>query len=168
MSEYRLKIKIGEHEFEADGPAEAVTKQFADFKELVAAQPPRAPDIVLHDIVPNPTSLPNPEYMTKLFRSEGRTISLTANPANERDAVLLILLGQKETRENETVTGGDIKEGLALSGFRPPRVDRILERLSADGLILISGSNRGKKYRLSNPGLVKAQALASELQGMMP
>ena len=29
MSDYRLKIKIGDHEFEAEGPAEVVQQQFA-------------------------------------------------------------------------------------------------------------------------------------------
>ena len=34
----RLKIKIGDHEFEAEGPAETVQAQFRVFKELIAKE----------------------------------------------------------------------------------------------------------------------------------
>ena len=37
MADYRLKIKIGEHEFEADGPVDAVKSQFEAFKELITS-----------------------------------------------------------------------------------------------------------------------------------
>ena len=39
MENYRIKVKIGEHEFEADGPADAVQSQFEMFKQLIANQP---------------------------------------------------------------------------------------------------------------------------------
>jgi hypothetical protein len=173
MSEYRLKIKIGDHEFEAEGPADAVAKQFADFKELIASLPAKSPDIVFHDIVPDPTAtttrLPSPASdLTKIFKVDGRVISLVAKPSSESDAALLVLLGQKALRENEASTGSEVKEGLELSGYAPFRVDRMMDGFVAEGLVLINGKNRGKRYRLSNPGLVKAQALADELQRKMP
>ena len=174
MSEYRLKIKVGGHEFEAEGPADVVAKQFADFKELVANLPPATPDIVLHDIVDAPTatpsssSLPSPKSdIMKIFRVDGRVISVVAKPASESDAALLLLLGQKELRANEASTGSEVKDGLEQSGYKPERIDRLMDGLFADGLILISGAHRGKKYRLSNPGLVKAQAIADDLQRKM-
>ena len=39
MDAYRLKIRIGEHEFEAEGPQEAVERQFEAFKELITFLP---------------------------------------------------------------------------------------------------------------------------------
>ncbi len=36
---YRLKIKIGQHEFEAEGPADVVREQFQVFKDLIASAP---------------------------------------------------------------------------------------------------------------------------------
>jgi hypothetical protein len=173
MSEYRLRIKVGDHEFEAEGPADAVAKQFSDFKELIAILPSKSPDIVLHDIVPDPTrtasSLPGPaSNLTKIFRVDGRIVSLVAKPNSESDAGLLVLLGQKALRENEASTGSEVKDGLEESGYNALRVDRMMDGFVAEGLVLINGKNRGKRYRLSNPGLVKAQALADELQGRMP
>jgi hypothetical protein len=172
MSETRLKMKIGDHEFDAEGPVEVVEKQFADFKELIASLPAKTPDIVLHDIVPDPNStslLPSASSeMMKIFAVNGRIVSLTAKPANEVDAALLLLLGQKQLRAVEACTGSEIKDGLKQSGYKPLRVDRMMDGFVAEGLVMINGRNRGKKYRLSNPGLVKAQALADELQRKLP
>jgi hypothetical protein len=172
VSEYRLKIKIGNHEFEAEGPAETVAKQFADFKDLIANLPSKLPEMVPHDIVPDPTApsfLPSPaSEIMKIFQIDGRVVSLTAKPSSESEAALLILLGQKALRENEFATGSEIKEGLEQSGYKPLRVDRMMDGFVAEGLVMINGKNRGKKYRLSNPGLAKAQALADDLQRKLP
>jgi hypothetical protein len=172
VSETRLKMKIGEHEFDAEGPVDVVAKQLADFKELIASLPSKTPDIVLHDIVPDPTAssfLPSPaSEIMKIFQIDGRVVSLTAKPSNESEAALLILFGQKALRENEFSTGSEVKDGLEQSGYKPLRVDRMMDGFVAEGLVLINGKNRGKKYRLSNPGLAKAQALADELQRKLP
>ena len=172
MSEYRLKVKIGGHEFDSEGPVDLVTRDFAEFKELIASLPAKTPDIVPHDLVPDPTApsfLPSPaSEIMKIFQIGGRVVSLTAKPSSESEAALLILLGQKALRENEFATGSEIKEGLEQSGYKPLRVDRMMDGFVAEGLVMISGKNRGKKYRLSNPGLAKAQALADELQRKLP
>ena len=39
MVENKLKIKIGEHEFEAEGPVDIVQSQLAAFTELVSKLP---------------------------------------------------------------------------------------------------------------------------------
>jgi hypothetical protein len=171
VSEYRIKIKIGNHEFEAEGPSDVVAKQFADFKELIATLPPKAPDVP-HDIAPDPTAsslLPSAaSEIMKIFKVDDRVVSLTAKPSNENEAALLILLGQKALRKNEASTGSEVKDGLEQSGYKPLRVDRMMDGFVAEGLVLTNGKNRGKKYRLSNPGLAKAQTLADELQRRLP
>ena len=43
MAEYKLKIKVGEHEFEAEGPADVVQAQFAAFKDLVSSMAVQKP-----------------------------------------------------------------------------------------------------------------------------
>lgn len=172
MSLTRLKMKIGEHEFDAEGPVDVVAKQLADFKELIANLPAKTPEIVLHDIVPDPTAssfLPSAaSEVMKIFAVNGRIVSLTAKPASESDAALLLLLGQKQLRAIEASTGSEIKEGLEQSGYKPLRVDRMMDAFVAEGLVLINGKNRGKRYRLSNPGLAKAQGLADDLKRKLP
>lgn len=179
MSESSLKMKVGEHEFAAEGSEDFVEKHLAKFEAMIASLPAKTPDIMLHDIVDDPSasdsssssssSLPAPKSdLMKIFRVDGRVISVVAKPANESDAALLILLGQKELRGNEASTGSEVKDGLELSGYKPLRIDRTMDSFVAEGLVLINGKHRGKKYRLSNPGLVKAQGLADELQRKLP
>jgi hypothetical protein len=176
VSEANLKMKVGEHEFSAEGSEDFVEKQLAKFEALIANLPAKTPDIVFHDIVSDPTAsgslspaLPSPKSdLTKIFRVDGRIISLVAMPNSENDAALLVMLGQKALRDNEASTGSEVKQGLELSGYAPFRVDRMMDGFVAEGLVLINGKNRGKRYRLSNPGLVRAQALADELQRKMP
>ena len=179
MSEYRLKIKIGNHEFEAEGPADAVAKQFSDFKEIISKIPDvpiavaaPAPPLLSDTTTPGPSGnnpLPPPvSALNKIFRVEGRVISLTALPSGENEAALLVMLGQKVLRDNDAATGSEVKDGLELSGYKPGRIDRTMERFVADGLVLTMGRNRGRKYRLTNQGLAKAQAIADELQRKVP
>jgi hypothetical protein len=169
MSEYRLKIKIGEHEFEAEGPADAVQSQFQAFREIVSALPDRKSESINPES-PAGGSTTNPQNFNpdSVFRSGGRVVSLTALPPSETDAVLMILFGQRFYRQNENVTGSEIIDGMEQSGYRTPRTDRILETLSGEGAVSISGAHRGKRYRLSNLGLRRAEGVVRETMSKLP
>src|SRR5258708_14663815 len=39
MEAFKIRVKVGDHEFEAEGPQEAVERQFETFKELVSGVP---------------------------------------------------------------------------------------------------------------------------------
>ena len=178
MSESRLKMKVGIHEFEAEGPADLVAKQFADFKELISALPipepaPEKASNNTHDITAAsaaPDLLPGPTVnLTKILKVDNnRVVSLTALPNSDREAALLLLFGQKELQGTEAATGGTLKRGLELSGYKPDRIDRMMDGFVGEGVVMVSGKNRGRKYRLSNPGIAKAQALADELTRKLP
>lgn len=165
MDPYRLKIKVGEHEFEAEGPEEAVQRQFEAWKELIATAP-RQKDATPAD---DPNQVKNPENagvplsplaLERIMRMDDRIVSLTAPPELAPEAALLILLGQRQLRSNEAVTGNEMMEGMQQSGFRVARVDRILENLATDGSVIRSGAHRGTRYRLSNTGFTRAQEIA--------
>lgn len=167
MTDYRLKIKIGEHEFEAEGPTEAVQSQFQAFKELVASLPAHK----LETTEPKNQELPAqnaPLNVDRIFRADGRIVSLTAPPASETDAVLLVLYGQRHYRNNENATGSEIVDGMEQSGYRTPRIDRILASLADEGAVIITGSHRGKKYRLTNQGHVRAEGIVRETLARLP
>jgi hypothetical protein len=172
MGEYRLKIKIGAHEFEAEGPADAVAKQFKDFKELIASLPETSAPAIPNGIPPASVavnSLPAPvSALDKIFKAEGRVVSLTALPATVADAALLLLLGQREYRKNEASTSSEISDGLSQSGYTPGRIDRIMEDFVGDGWVIKTGVRRGTRYRLTNQGLLKAQKLAGEVLSTVP
>ena len=95
-------------------------------------------------------------------------ISLTAPPVSESDAVLLILYGQRFYRENENATGSEILDGMGESGYRKPRIDRILKGLADEGDVIITGTHRGKRYRLTNKGHARADGIVRDTLARLP
>jgi hypothetical protein len=173
MDTMKIKIKVGDCEFEADGPVETVQSQFDAFKEIVSLMPrtnsPRQ-TVNSTQTVENKSddkSIPNVE-IEKILHVAGRVVSLTAIPASTTDAALLIMLGHKDQRNNVSVTGQEIGDGLAQSGRPVPRVDRIMDDAIQDAYVLKTGVKRGTRYRLTNQGLVKALAVARDLMATLP
>ena len=84
MAETRIKIKVGQHEFEAEGPVDLIREQFDTFKKLVAdagvhkplqsAQPSshESPQQVEAARLMSITPLP----LEQITRNNGRLISL--------------------------------------------------------------------------------------------
>jgi hypothetical protein len=168
---YRLKLKIGQFEFEAEGDPQVVHEQFQAFKELIAMQPPLQAPVEHY-----PAALPAPSQAApvqqdaspyaldfeKIARRDERVVSLTVRPSSTQDAILLLLLGQKLLRGNDSVTGSEIISGLsATGGLYVQRPDRVLEKLARDGDVIAFGEGRAKRYRLTNTGLSKARELAA-------
>ncbi len=98
----------------------------------------------------------------------GRVVSLTAIPKSATDAALLIMLGQKDLRDNVSVTGQEIGDGLAQSGREVPRVDRVMDQALKEQHVLKTGVKRGTRYRLTNVGLSRALTIAKELIESLP
>ncbi|SRR6266550_1383606 len=173
MAEYRLKVKVGEHEFEADGPVETVKEQFEAFKDLIASlSKDKVETTTPTTSFDAPTSQPvipvATSSMDRIFRAERRVISLTVPPTSETDAVLLILYGQRHYRNNENPTGGEIIDGMQQSGYRTPRISRILAALSGEGAVIITGAHRGKRYRLTNQGHTRAEGVVRDALAKLP
>lgn len=176
---HRLKIKIGNNEFEAEGTPEVVQQQFDAFKELFshAASVPsqkspqpteRSADEKITPESPSDVSA-NVKSLSKIMRVQGRIVSLTVRPKSVFDAILVVLHGQKELRQNDSVTGAEIRGGItATGGFGASRVDRLLEALAEDSEVIVIGVHRAKRYRLTNTGHVRALQIASDLIAMVP
>jgi|HubBroStandDraft_4_1064222.scaffolds.fasta_scaffold04728_3 hypothetical protein len=173
MDTSRIKIKIGEHEFEAEGPAELVKEQFEAFKNIISSLPNITPQKNQSDTVKglvnhlDAAGIPMLKY-DAILHVDGRIVSLTAIPPSTEDAALLIMLGHRQLRDNTSVTGQEIGDGLAQSGRPVPRVDRIMEDAIQAAFVLKTGIKRATKYRLTNQGFVKAQGLARELIASLP
>jgi hypothetical protein len=170
---YRQKMKIGVHEFEAEGPVNVVQEQVKRFMELIASLPKEAIVAPAQKVeaAENPSSnQPKPpapatdSSLNKIMRTEDRVISLTVRPGSAEDAVLLLLYGQKILRSNDSVTGAEVMSGItATGGLAVSRVDRLLEKMARDGDVIVVGEHRSKTYRLTNTGLAKARQVAADL-----
>jgi hypothetical protein len=165
----RLKTKIDQHEFDAEGPVETVNQLFADFKELVkasTAQPQKSPaPVATSATIPNEfNDVPiGASELAKIMKVEGRIVSLTVRPKSIEDAVLLLIYGQRVLQEKELTTGGELMDGLvATGGLSVGRIDRLLEKIGREGDLIVAGARRSKRYRLTNSGLLKVRQLASE------
>lgn len=173
MDTSKIKVKIGENEFEAEGPTEMVKEQFEAFKDIIRLAHdkklnyPKADSVqaVVNQLTADGIPTLNLE---KIMRVSGRIVSLTALPATPLDAALLIMLGHNKLRQNISPTGQEIGDGLDQSGRPVPRVDRIMESAISDALVFKTGIKRATRYRLTNQGFVKAQGLAQDLIANLP
>ncbi len=169
----KLKLKIGMHEFEAEGDPATVKASFEAFRELVNAAnatPQIAVPAPLMAMAANPPVLvseaanASDAMLDKIMRVDARVVSLTVRPKKADDAVLLVLYGQKRLRENDSVTGSEIIDGItATGGLQISRVDRLLDKAGREGDVIVIGERRGRRYRLTNAGVAKARALAADL-----
>lgn len=163
MENIKLKMRIGEHEFEAEGPPEIVQAQLAAFREMVGTVPATPHHIEQEQRDRGQPHVNSTLRLDPIMKTEGRVVSLTANPEPVESAALLILLGQKEFRNNETVTGAEVVDGLQVSGLAVARLDRMMDKLAAEGQVIVIGSHRAKRYRLTNQGFNRAKEIAKDL-----
>lgn len=166
----KVRMKIGEHEFEAEGDAANVQAQFLAFQELISglANKPALKDSVPSQQVQAAIDDMAHVPLSRIMRVQGRVVSLTVIPAAMEDAALLIMLGNLDLRDNEAVTGQEVGDGLAQSGRPVARVDRVIGPLISEAYVLKSGFKRSSRYRLSNSGHQKALAVARELIATLP
>jgi hypothetical protein len=160
---YRLKTKVGPHEFEAEGPQKAVQEQFKAFMEFVKSSPAPVdePSEQQPRDVPPPSQQSEVTQLDRIMHVEGRIVSLTVRPDSIEDGVLLLMYGQKMLRANDAVTGSELMSGLTHTGQRVTRVDKTLVKASDKGDVIVLGAGRAKRYRLTNAGLAKAKDLAA-------
>ncbi|MBA3355288.1 MAG: hypothetical protein H0U18_04985 [Pyrinomonadaceae bacterium] len=176
MESQKLRIKIGEHEFEAEGPAEQVAAQFEAWKELVASLPKdtngsHAPRTPSGRLPKNVTEVQTPDGFAvpwDVFEvdEKRKLVTLKVLPTGEdREAValLLLLFGHRKTFEQQEVLATRLIEAMQVSGFKQVRVDRTLAKFVNAGLVLNSGQRKGSKYRLTNTGYARAEEEAREL-----
>src|SRR3989442_13476553 len=104
METHKLRIKIGPHEFEAEGTKEAVAAQFEAWQQLVASLPPEKPDAGRPKIPRTVTEIKTPEGRTAPWDvfyvdDKRKLVTLRVHPSGENrdgDAGLLILYGYRQ------------------------------------------------------------------------
>lgn len=173
MPPTKIRMRIGQDEFEAEGDREVIDKYFEAFAEHVLTRQkitPSVPKAFTQSIereieVLNETRLP----FAKIFQQDGRFISLIGRPSGENrelDVALLLLLGHKELKASESVSADELLFGLKQTGFNIERSDRLMARGEEKGLVTRSGIRRGTRYRLTNMGNTRANEVGSEIMDM--
>lgn len=174
MDTHRLRVKIGPHEFEAEGSEESVIAQFNEFKKLIETVPVPGPSLSLTPTTGSlsthphaPTSI-EMSRLEPLFSNDERRglVSLRIIPTGERrdsDATLLVLLGFKLLRNEDVVPVTSLKAALQQSGCEPKRVDRAAEPYRKEGLLLKGGKGKGGKYRITNKGISRAHEIMESM-----
>ena len=156
MDALRIRIKFGEYEFEGEGPNELVQAELAAFKKLLPNEEKGISISERNPAVPQAS-------IRKALRVNGRVVSMGVRSESVEDALLVLLLGQKQLRNNDRVTGAEIMDGVRASGHRVNRVDHLLNRHVRDGSITATGRRRARRYRLTNRGIQKAQEIVELL-----
>jgi hypothetical protein len=181
MDVYKLKSKIGVHEFDAEGPVDVVRGDYADFLAVVRG----TKDAPVADAPAADTSAgsknggkvteekpaaavsgangdePTDADMAKVFVARGADkLTLARLPQTEdvnTDAVVMLLYGFHRLRKEDNVLGTRVAEGLRLSGVSFSKLFRVMDATSqyTHG----AGAGRGVTYGLKNPGIERAKML---------
>ena len=167
MSEiHKIRIKIGDAEFEAEGPTDLVTDQYKAFMNAVStmAAKPEPPATTMNQSGESPDPLAaeiDSESLSKIFHQKGDVVSLSAMPSDKSDALILLLYGYLQLANVDKVTGVTMMKAAKQSGVGIDRVDRVID--SRSEYILTGGAKRGKRYSLNNKGIQYAQTIIQEL-----
>jgi hypothetical protein len=195
MDGYRLRVRIGAHQFSAEGDKEQVDRWYTEFLAAVASVPAESRVNTIPSVAPletatstvsarsgfllSPMPLAAPTLngnesteFEAIYSRDDEMISLSVQPHGENataEAALLILYGYKIFRNEDQLSGYQLVNALKKTGFDVPRVDRVLDRLcGAEGQVIKTGVRRGTKYRLSNRGLNRAKQVANDLRAQVP
>ena len=189
MDKLKLRIKLKDYEFEAEGATKVVCEQYEAFqnflahlpKNTIASELEETKDPLVRPSPPptltNPTtkaSVSNPTIpVSKLFTEDPKTSRLTpkitssgGNKAEE--TILLLLLGYRELKNHTEVSALQLNQALKGIGGAQTRLDRVLAGSLKTQLVLKSGKGKGGKYRLTTLGIQKAREMATELANLIP
>lgn len=168
---YRLRVKIADNEFEAEGDESLVRRDFdlwwAKFASGVSVS-------VANGAVARTKQVASTADASldeaKLYVVDGKTkeVSLSVLPQGEEKgphSVLLLLRGYKVLLQRDEVMVTELKAALKHSGCTVDRVDELTDKLIGNGHINKGGRGKGGKYRITNAGLTEAIRITHALLG---
>lgn len=163
METHRIKVKLGNAEFDAEGKPEAVQAQYEAFLKLVALLPKPetvAPKTDFIKVTPTGAIEIADAVLDRVFR-RGDVLSLSALPSGEEreaDTMLALLYGYLKLQNEQTVTGTSLRKSALVSGVNIDRADRVLNTLIPD-FVLAGGVRKARRYQLNNRGLTRAEGI---------
>ena len=166
METLRIEIEIGDRKFKADGPVEIVQRQVNAFmkltvggnEETVAAEAAAAAKKEKEQAI----------ALDKIMEVAGTIVRLRAGSGTASEVLLVLLLGQRQLRNDNLVSGTDLIQGLRASGHLMSRADYLLNYHARRRYITIHGKRRARRYQLTESGVLKAKGLAQQWIASLP
>lgn len=157
---YKVRVKIGDAEFEAEGPEEIVKQQYADFLGALSA-----PTVAHKQTTEVNNSDGDRRLIDGAFETDGDVVSLKFLPATENqqpDTLILLLYGYEKVKGQPMVLGTQLLKAARKTGLQIDRVDRPIA--AHESLLLRGGTRKGMKYGLNNLGKAKAAELLKKME----
>jgi hypothetical protein len=179
MSNLKLRMKVGVHEFDAEGPAEEVNSRFDIWRELIGLRQPTAMpqvgEVALRGYAPNVTIAETPlplatertAMLQRVFALDDKRgiVTLRVHPTGdtaEADAILALIYGYWALRNEDEVRVTNLTKSVRMSGMPSERIDRMAGPHLGSALTKI-GQGKGGKYLLTAPGRAKAESVVREM-----
>ena len=171
---HKMRVKIGDAEFEAEGSEEAVKAQFASFLDILKAAPARQKPADKKPVDGNGAQAdaldvltpPGTDLLARVFQNDNDLVSLRLLPRTPNaasDTLLLLLYGYVHLKNEAMVLGTHLIKAAHQSGVKLDRIDRVIAK--HDDLLLKGGARKGTKYGLNNRGKEKAKELMQKMLG---
>jgi hypothetical protein len=162
VRQHRIKLKIGDAEFDAEGDAEIVKSQFEQWLALVKDKPAAAAATAVQS---QPAGGQTDALLARVFaqRPDG-TVTLKVLPkgkTRESDALLLLLYGYKRVKGTENIYGTQLMKAARFSGVQLERIDRTLN--VHQQFFMRGGQRRSANYTLNNRGVARAEEIMAEI-----
>jgi hypothetical protein len=167
---HRIKVKLGDAEFEAEGSQEAVQAQYDRFLEAVAligAKPAKTPPNSLREKhVFTPDAEFDDALMSRVFelRDDGLVVLRVQPTTDERDAdaLVMLLFGYRRLKNEQQVLATQLLKAARQSGLGIERVDRAIATYMPR-FILRGGQRKGTTYTLTTQGAVRAEEVIEQM-----
>jgi hypothetical protein len=170
METYKLQIKVGQHEFQAEGRIEDVRRDFELWKAMIADIPshPQPSGNGSESPQPPKAEIPQPDVLQRLYLRDDKRklVTLRILPRSDDrngESLLLLLLGFGAMMETNEVPVTMLRAALRQSGCTIDRVDQVAVKYVRQGLLNKGGRGKGGKYSLTNAGAEKAKSLLTAM-----
>jgi len=159
----KLSVKIGNFEFNGEGPQEWLKEAYERFLlslPAIKSGTTPAPDSSSVKCLADSGQAPDSSVLERAFLSKDEVVSLRSLPTTESanrtaDAAILILYGFKRLVRTADVPVTRLNEGLRQSGINVKRVDKFINVHSQ--LYRKGGTRSGGRYSLTNAGELQAE-----------
>jgi len=171
----KLQIKLGEAEFNAEGPQDVIQSAFEKFLAAIEKTPRAQTKAPLADLgLKNGESTKGQEdseidstILERMYDMDSKKgiVSLRVLPQDSSnrpaDAAILTLYGAKAVLHTPELPVTRLKAGLKKSGIQVDRVDRLM--VPCAPYIIKGGVGVAGKYSLNNQGVIQAETLIRKI-----